>query len=155
MADNSVLKETLLAATLTKNNTFIGLHNTKDLVDTVQGYFSGCTRKLTVMSVQGTTDKFKSAIALDVSSEDEFKNVLKLYMCNTDETLKVKYLQKGKNFTAVYLFIVYISCIIYINSHCLSVIYMYTLFLISNRSISNPGLRFLKITIEYNGLLLC
>ena len=85
MADNSVLKETLLAATLTKNNKFVGLHNTKELVDTVQDYFSGCTRKLTVISVQGTTDKFKSVIALDVSSEDEFKNVFKL-LCNTDDT---------------------------------------------------------------------
>ena len=104
-----------------KNNKFVGLHNTKELVDIVQGYFSGCTRKLTVMSVQGTTDKFKSAIALDVSSEDEFKNVFKLYMCNTDETLIYKKVRSSH----LFIYLLYIFPALYTSTVIVYLLYIY------------------------------
>ena len=86
------LWDTLFAASLTNRLKFTGFENTEELILSVLELFTGTKNKLSIRHVSGTTEEFQTDIIdADVTNENEVVELIKLYMRNTDETLKLSY----------------------------------------------------------------
>ena len=85
------LRETLFAARLTNKLKFTGFENSEELILSALELFTGSKNKLSISHVSGTTEEFQADIDADLTNENEMDELIKLYMRNTDETLKLSY----------------------------------------------------------------
>ena len=83
------VRDTLLAASLTNRLKFTGFENTEELILSALELFTGTKNKWSIRHVSGTREEFQADINADVMNENEVGELIKLYMRNADETLKL------------------------------------------------------------------
>ena len=82
------LENALAYAEAVSKERFCGLKNTDELRQTVLEMFDGCSRKMVLENIEGSSSEFKANLFSDSETCDDINNIITIFEKNTLVTVK-------------------------------------------------------------------